>query len=340
MLTKVVAACAIATLLAVPAVAQGRSTLDIYFIDVEGGQATLIVTPQGRSLLIDTGFPDFDGRDAERIVSAAKDAGLTQIDYALITHYHRDHVGGVPQLLERMKVGAFVDHGPNQEDTEAVKPYYTAYEAAVSHSKHMVMKPGEVLPLQGVKVQAIASAGEVITRSLPGAGLRNPLCATEAAAPNDPTENARSLGILLTFGKFRFLDLGDLTKQKEIALACPANRIGAVDVYLTTHHGLDQSNARAIVHALHPRVAIMNNGPRKGGKPAAWQIVHDSPGLQDLWQLHYAVEAGADHNVPQDLIANPDEQCQGRYLKLSAQPDGTFTVLNSRNGYSKRYTVH
>jgi beta-lactamase superfamily II metal-dependent hydrolase len=319
--------------------AQERRSLDIYFIDVEGGQATLIITPQGQSLLIDTGFPDFDGRDADRIVSIAKAAGLATIDYVLITHYHRDHVGGVPQLVDRIKVGTFVDHGPNQEDSDAVNPYYTAYQQIVSRANHIVLRPGDRLPLTGVALQAISSAGETIRESRPGAGQPNVLCASEPHAPTDVSENARSLGILLTFGRFRFLDLGDLTKRKEIALACPANRIGSVDLFLTSHHGLDQSNARALVHALHPRVAIMNNGAHKGGKPTAWQIVHDSPGLQDLWQLHYAVEAGARYNVSEDLIANSQEQCEGHYLKVSAQSDGTFIVSNSRNRYSKAYKI-
>ena len=326
-----------ATLLATAALAQRKSPLDIYFLDVEGGQATLIITPQRQSLLIDTGFPGFDGRDANRIVAAAKSAGLTRIDYVLITHYHRDHVGGVPQLVERIPVGTFVDHGQNQEDTEGVRPYYDAYRQLVSQAKHIVLRPGDSLPLRGVEVRALTSAGELIAKSLPGAGQRNALCGSEPEAPNDPTENARSLGILLTYGKFRFLDLGDLTKQGERELVCPVNRVGTVDVYLTTHHGLDQSNARAIVHALRPRVAIMNNGARKGGQPAAWQIVHDSPGLQDLWQLHYAVAGGAEHNVSNDLIANPQEQCEGKFLKVSARPDGTFSVWNPRNDYSKTY---
>ena len=324
-------------LMNVPTAAQRKSTLDIYFVDVEGGQATLIVTPRGQSLLVDTGWAGFNGRDADRIVSVAKLAGLQQIDYVLITHYHRDHVGGVPQLMERMKVGALVDHGPNQEDTPEVRLSYEAYRQLLPRARHLVLKPGDTLPLKDMNVMALTAARQHITRSLPGAGKSNDLCAAEPPEPEDPTENSSSLGFLLTYKDFRFLDLGDLTKRKEIELVCPVNRIGTVDLYLTSHHGLDQSNSRALVHALHPRVAIMNNGARKGGKPAAWQTVHDSPGLADLWQLHYAVEAGADHNVAEDLIANPQEQCEGKYLKVSAYENGSFTVFNSRNGFSKSY---
>ena len=315
----------------------GRRNLEIYFVDVEGGQATLMVTPAGQSLLIDTGWPGYEGRDAARIAAAAQAAGLRQIDFVLITHDHRDHVGGAPQLAARMKIGAFVDHGPNQEDTDDVRPFYAAYEQLLAHARHIVVRPGDRLPLKGVSVQVLAAAGAHISAALPGAGQPNPLCSSEPQPPLDPTENARSLGTLLTYGNFRFLDLGDLTKQKELELACPANLVGTVDVYLTTHHGLDQSNARALVHALHPRVAIMNNGARKGGSPPAWQIVHDSPGLEDMWQLHYAVAGGAEHNVAEKLIANPEENCQGQYLKVVAQDDGSFTVSNSRNQYSRNY---
>jgi hypothetical protein len=134
------------------------------------------------------------------------------------------------------------------------------------------------------------------------------------------------------------VDLGDLTWNKEFSLACPANLIGTVDLYLTTHHGLDQSNNPALVHALHPRVAIMNNGARKGGSPAAWQTVHSSPGLQDLWQLHYSVEGAAANNVSEQFIANPDEKSDAaHYIKVSADPNGVFTVTNSRNSLTKTY---
>ncbi len=317
--------------------AKDARTLDMYFIDVEGGQATLIVTPQGQSLLIDTGYPGFYGRDADRIVSAAKSAGLKKIDYVLITHYHSDHVGGVPQLAERIPIGAFVDHGPNREDTPAVRQYYTAYQQVADHAKHISVRPGDTLPLKGIKVQVLTADGEHIASSVDGAGQPNPYCDSEPAAPDDPTENARSVGVLLTYGKFRFIDLGDLTKKKEAQLVCPVNRAGTVDVYLVTHHGIDQSNARAIVDALHPRVAIMENGARKGGRAAAWQTVHDSPGLEDLWQLHYAVGSDAAHNVGEAQIANMEEKCGGNHLKLSARPDGSFTVTNSRNAYSKKY---
>jgi competence protein ComEC len=186
-------------------------------------------------------------------------------------------------------------------------------------------------------VRVLAAAGDHIAHALPSAGDPNPYCAKEPAAPEDATENARSVGVLITYGQFRFLDLGDLTRRKELELACPNNMLGTVDLFLVTHHGMDSSNAKAMVWSLHPRVAIINNGPRKGSSPAAWQIVHDSPGLEDLWQLHYAAESDRDHNVDDDRIANLKENCEGKSIKVLAQTDGSFTVTNTRTGVQKDY---
>ena len=316
----------------------GAKSLEIFFIDVEGGQATLIVSPSGHSMLIDTGWRGFNGRDAERIWQAAKTVKLKQLDYVLITHYHRDHVGGVQQLADRMKIGTFVDHGPNLEDSKVTKEDYADYEKILPRAQHLVVKPGDTIPLKGVTVQVLTAAGERIQSPLSGAGQANPLCAPVQKKDVDPTENARSLGTILTYGSFRFLDLGDLTWNKELELVCPNNLIGKVDVYLTTHHGLGASGNPAIVQAIHPRVAIMNNGAKKGGEPSAWQIIKDSPGLEDMWQLHYSVAGGSDHNVRDSFIANVDEVGDaGSYLKLTAQQDGSFTVYNSRNKFGRSY---
>jgi competence protein ComEC len=311
--------------------------LQIYFIDVEGGQATLIVSPSGQSLLIDAGWPGYEGRDADRIVAVAHQAGLKQLDYVLITHYHRDHVGGIPQLADGIKIGTFVDHGPNLENSEVTRVDYGAYEKTIAGHAHVVVKPGWGLPMKGIEVRVMSAAGEHIMSPLPGAGEANSYCGSEPAATSDDTENARSVGILLTYGHFRFLDLGDLTKKKELGLACPNNLLGTVDLFLVTHHGADLSNPKSLVWALHPRVAVIDNGPRKGSSPAAWQIVHDSPGLEDLWQLHYAAESDKDHNVADARIANVKENCEGKYIKVSAENDGTFTVTNARTGEQKTY---
>lgn len=315
-------------------------TLQVYSIDVEGGQATLIVSPTGQSMLVDTGWPGFEGRDADRIVAATKLAGVKQIDYLLITHYHRDHVGGVPQLADRIKIANFVDHGENLEEAEQTKTGYTDYLAAISkvHGKRLTVKPGERIPISGIDVQVLTAARQHISRPLLGGGEPNSSCASEPAPPDDPSENSASLGVLVTYGKFRFLDLGDLTKKAEVAMVCPNNPIGTVDVFLVNHHGLDQSNSAALVRAIHPRVAIMNNGPHKGGSPAAWQTVHESPGLEGLWQLHYAMDSDKAHNSAENLIANLND-ADANYLKLTAQKDGSFTVQNSRNKFQKSYAA-
>jgi competence protein ComEC len=330
------------SLLAIPCgwgKAKDRESLQIYFVDVEGGQATLFVSPAGQSLLVDTGWAGFDGRDAKRIAAAAKAAGVKKIDYVVITHYHRDHVGGAPQLEKRIKVGTFVDHGPNLENSDVTRTDYAAYEKVLAHAKHMVVKPGDTIPMEEVDVRVLTAAGDHVTSAVADAGEENPLCAEEPEPAEDVSENARSLGLLLTYGNFRVLDLGDLTKKKELELVCPKNLIGRVDLYVVSHHGLAQSNSRALVDAVHARVAVMDNGARKGGSPEAWQTVHDSPGLEDLWQLHYSMEGGAEHNVAESFIANPEEgeKDRGYWIKVAAEWDASFTVVNARNGSAKTY---
>jgi beta-lactamase superfamily II metal-dependent hydrolase len=315
---------------------QTTKPLDIRFIDVEGGQATLVVSPSGESMLVDAGWPGFNGRDAERIVAAAKAAGLSRIDYLVVTHYHTDHVGGVPQLADRLPIRTFVDHGATVEQGDAPTKLYDAYVQARSKGRHLQVKPGDKIPVNGIDVQVVSAGGDVIATPLASAGAANPLCADFKPKNDDPSENARSVGVVLTFGRFRMLDLGDLTWNKEHDLVCPTNRIGTVDVYLTTHHGLDQSGPAVLVHAFRPRVAIMNNGAKKGGTPPAWTIVRQSPGLEDLWQVHYAVDGGADHNVAEPFIANTDEST-AYGIRISADRDGSFVVTNERNGKSKKY---
>jgi beta-lactamase superfamily II metal-dependent hydrolase len=319
------------------ALAKRVKPLQIYFVEVEGGQATLIVSPSGQSILVDTGWGGFNGRDAGHIANAAKAGHVKQIDYAVITHYHHDHLGGVAQLAERMKIGMFVDHGPNTEDSDAAREDYAAYQKVIAKARHVVVNPGDGLLLKSITVRVLTAAGERIRDPLPGAGEANPYCWSEAETLADVSENASSLGLLITYGKFRFLNLGDLTKKKELELVCPNNLVGTVDLYLTTHDGLDPDNPKAMVWALRPRVAIMNNSAHKGGNSVAWQIMHDSPGLEDLWQLHYAADAGKAHNVAEAFIANVDEKWDRYYIKVSAQADGTFTVVNARNNYEKTY---
>jgi len=317
-----------------------QKPLEIYFVDVEGGQATLFVTPAGQSLLIDTGWSGFDGRDADRIVAAAKNRGLKKIDFVLLTHYHRDHAGGVPQLASKIPIGAFLDHGENREPSDAsTEQVWQEYLKVVAqlNLKRTTARPGDALPLEGIETKVISSDGAVIEHSMPGAGAANAACKTAAQPPADPSENPRSLGTLFTFGKLRILDLGDLTSDKEMLLMCPVNKLGPVDIYVVSHHGSLTSNSPLFLDGIAPRVAIMDNGAAKGGAPSSWDAVKKSPRLEDLWQLHFSLEGGAAHNAADAFIANLSGPDAGNYLKLSAWADGHFEVFNSRTKATKRY---
>lgn len=312
------------------AVCASAKPLEIFFIDVEGGQSTLIVSPSGQSLLIDAGYTDYSGRDSDRIADAAKAAHVKRIDYVLITHHHSDHEGGVPNLLQRLEVGQFFDPGPTAETSPDQLRTTKAYEEAMQKQHRAVIKPGDTIPVKGLNVTAVVAAGAHIEKP----GEPNRFCAGIVPAENELAENARSAGVIVEYGKFRFSDLGDLTPNKETALLCPENRVGRVDLFLTDHHGGEISQA---IYGMAPRVAIMNNGPRKGDDPKGWKTVKASPGLEDLWQLHYAVANGEAANVPDTFIANIDEHCSGNYLRVTAEENGAFTVFNPRNKFSKNY---
>ncbi|HTF64730.1 MAG TPA: MBL fold metallo-hydrolase [Edaphobacter sp.] len=315
--------------------------LKVYFVDVEGGQSTLFVTPAGQSLLIDTGWGENEGRDAERIAAAVKDAGVKKIDYVLITHFHEDHVGGVTQLLERVPVGAFIDHGLNREEEPAANRGYAAYEKAIAANKvkRSQAKPGDVLPIVGMKAVVVSADGNLIQKPLEGAGAANPFCKGAESKPADMTENARSLGIKITFGKLQLLDLGDLTWDKEMELVCPANRLGKLDVYIVSHHGWDHSSSPAMVDAIGARIAVMDNGAKKGGSPSVLDTIAAAPGLETMWQLHFSEEGGEEHNTAEEYIANLEGQEKGNYLELIGAGDGSFDVLNSRTGDTKHYAA-
>ena len=313
------------------------ASLKIYFIDVEGGQSTLIVTPRGQSLLVDAGWAGFNGRDAKRILQAAKLAGIHRINYLFVTHYHADHVGGVPQLAARIRIDHFLDHGKDVQKGPADQKLYSAY-MKVAKRKRRVVKPGYVIPLKGVKVVVVAAAGKHLRKPLAGAGQPNPYCSETKPIPIDPTENAQSSGFVLSYGKFRFVDLGDLTWNKEIALMCPRNRLGRADVFLASHHSNANANSKALVWALRPRVTIIDNARDKGGWPEAWKRIHEAPGRERIWELHYSLVGGKQDNAQPSYIANSEGVIdQGHFLELSARPDGGFTVTNSRNGFKEDY---
>ena len=384
------------------ATAQTKSakTLDIYFIDTEGGLSALYVSPTGESLLIDTGNPG--GRDTDRIMDTLNMAGVKQIDHLILTHYHVDHVGGLQELAKRIPIKHFIDHGPSIEPREQVPGFQAMYAELYSKAAHTVAKPGDKIPFAGANVEVITSAGQSLKTPIagaPGAGKPNPACAD--FKPRDESrvdpDNHQSVGVVISYGKFRTVNMGDFTYNREKELMCPNNPVGTVDLYLTAHHGIDQSGSPALVHALHPRVAVMHNSTRKGGAIPTMQTLYSSPGLEDIWQLHWAYAAGLDYNTPALFIANMEDlptianvllnppptfgQGPGRgappapagaapvaggptpaspgtpppagrglggrgghtgpafLIKVSAQADGSFTVTNTRNNFSKTYAA-
>jgi competence protein ComEC len=319
--------------------AAAEKPLQIYFVDVEGGQATLFVAPSGQSLLVDTGWPGHAYRDALRIAKAAKLAGIKKIDYVLVTHFHEDHVGGVPQLVEKIPAGTFIDHGESVETGNRAKILYADYRKAIANAQRINPKPGDKIPIKGLDVTVVSANGDVITSPLAGGGAANPLCAAHVEKEVDTSENARSIGTYYQFGKFRTVDLGDLTWNKEFLLACPNRMLAPVDVYIVTHHGADLSSNPVLVKSLGFRVAIMDNGSTKGGDASTVDTIRSSPGFEDLWQLHFANAGGKEHNAPDAYIANVVEADTGYYLKLTAWEDGSFEVFDERNKQSKKYAA-
>jgi competence protein ComEC len=338
--------------------APAAKTLDFYTIDVEGGKSVLVVSPSGESMLFDAGWPSAGNRPAstDRIVEALKGAGLRQLDYLVISHFDIDHLGDVPALAERFPVRHIMDHGqmlfaaaapPQDVAPPAANPVnpstrdrFNAYVAVRQKIGFTVLKPGDKIPLRGVDIEVVASAGQLLTKPLKGAGAANPLCATnpQAAVIERDAEDDRSLGLLFMFGRFRMLDLADLEAHLSYELVCPVNRIGTVDVYHVNVHGQFKGMAAALVGAIRPTVAIMGNGARKGGDPTTWPILRAAPGLENIWQVHYAVAGTNETNSAPDFIANLDQPADGfAMIKLAVQSDGTYAVTNTRNGFTKTY---
>ena len=337
------ATAALAAAPAWPGPPAGR-TLQIYFIDVEGGQSTLVVTPDRHSLLIDTGWAG-DGtgfrpgdphaaRDANRVLAAARDAGITQIDELFITHFHVDHDGGVKELAQLIPIRMFIDHGAPSEGAVSTSAEtaagFKAYLEARGDAPHLEPRPGDRLPLGDLEAIVVSAAGATLKSPLPHAGEVNPSCQEHGTASLDPYENPRSNGLVIRFGKFRFLDLGDLAGPPLYALACPRDMVGPIDVYLVAHHGSGDQADLAPYAAFRPRVVVMNNGLHKGGARTTYEALHRIPGLSDAWQLHASADAG-DANFPPPYIANLDES-SAFWIKLVARRDGSFRLHNPRTG--------
>jgi competence protein ComEC len=323
--------------------APAQRTLDIYFVDTEGGAATLIVTPAGESILIDTGNPGT--RDATRIAAVAKEvAHLKAIDYLITTHWHLDHYGGVEELSKRMPIRSFYDRGIPKEtldDPQNFPRLIAAYQRA-SKGKSKTLRAGDTLPLKTpkgqprLKLTCLVASGKTLPDS-PNAP-NNPLAKSNHPRPEDRGDNAQSVGLVLDYGGFRFLDLGDLTWNIEYQLIAPTDKIGVIDVYQVTHHGLEVSNNPTLIQTVQPRVAIFNNGPRKGGHPDVLQTLRQIPGLEAIYQMHRNLNLSDTENAPSEFIANADENCKGEYIKISVASDAkSYTVTVGGNGTPRRY---
>jgi competence protein ComEC len=329
-------------------------TLDFYTIDVEGGKSVLIVSPSGETMLFDAGWPALGKRESsvDPIVEGCKAAGVKQIDDLVISHFDVDHIGDVPQLAAKIPIRHIFDHGefqpapapavPDARSTasrEAAEQRFKAYDEVRRKVGHTTLKPGDKIPLKGVSVQVVAAAGQFIQKPVNGGGAPNPLCATtpQAAVIERDVEDNLSVGLLFTLGKFRMLDLADLESHHNRSLVCPNNLLGTVDVYHVNVHGQFKGITPELIGAVHPRVAIMGNGARKGGDPPTWPILRATPGLEDIWQVHYSAAGTKDTNPPGDFMANLEPSDEGKLIKLSAERDGSFIITNSRNGFSKTY---
>jgi competence protein ComEC len=309
-------------------------SLEIYFIDVEGGASTLVVTPAGESVLIDAGYGQREGRDPGRVIAAMRHAGVERLDVFVATHLHNDHVGGLPELAAQVPIGMFVDYGEPLGIDRMANNAIRAYQPLRDRHTAIVARPGDRLPLDGVRTRIVSAGGDLIETPLAGGGQTTPGCESAEDHAEDGTENYRSVGLMFEYGAFRFLALGDLSGNTLTRIVCPVDRLGPVSAYLVAHHGDYDSNVPALYAALRPRVAVLNNGPAKGGSPDAFRTLHGVPGLEHLWQLHASRVA---RNATDDFVANFDNTTDGNWIHLRADEDGSFTVTNGRNGFSHTY---
>jgi competence protein ComEC len=318
--------------------------LRVYVIDVEGGGATLVIAPSGQSMLIDSGSPGpAAARDSARIADAMRAAGLTHINYLFTTHYDSDHIGGAPAANAVAHFDRFFDHGemdPKWEGNLFGGDRYNAY-LAIAAGKRTMVKPGDTIPFEGARVDVVAGSGAVLAKPINGGGASNPYCRDAEMKEPNKTENSQATGVLVSYRRFTFLDVGDLTWDKEMDLACPVNKLGRVSLLLATHHGFfnDQSGAPALLRAIQPQVVIANNGPRKGLAAPAFERIQTVQGLEGLWQSHLALANDKEHNTSDDMIANlePSAECKGHWISVDVGSNGGYVVTNGRTQFSKAY---
>jgi competence protein ComEC len=338
----------VALLIAAAAAASAQPrNLDIYWVDVEGGAATLVVSPSGESLLIDSGWEVGD-RDAKRIDAAARRAGLTKIDYFILSHFHADHAGGLVAFAKLMPIGHCFDRG---DFIEPANQKWRDNYLSVCGSKRTILKAGDKIPIKGLQVDIVASDGQLIAQPMNGGGQANPLCATAENKPKDVPENQLMVGALVSYGKFTFLDLADLDWEKEMEFTCPVNKLGQISIWQAGRHGaLDGAGAPGFLYAVKPQVVVVNNGPRKGlGGPSPgaerskyvhYDRIAKTPDIEGIWQGHLSL-LDREHNAPESNIANFEDtaDCQGHIIQASVSQNGTFTVTNTRNGLARTYTA-
>jgi competence protein ComEC len=325
-------------------------TLDVYWVDVEGGAATLIVTPAGQSILIDTGNPG--NRDAGRIHKLATEvAGLKRIDNLITTHFHLDHFGGAAPLTQLIKIGTVYDNGmtaesPDRNRKDSRWPLVSRPYREMKVGKRVVIKAGDSIPVKqrkgaaAVTVTCVAAQQEVLKPSGDSKSQKNPLTGSVPAKPEDLSDNANSVATLFSFGNFRFLDCGDLTWNVEAKLVTPVNPIGTVDVYQVNHHGLASSNNPILLGSVQPTVSVMNNGHTKGCTPQTFATLKATKSIQAMYQVHKNLRKDSENNTTDELIANKTDRdsCKGHYVKMTVSPDGdSYTISIPAHGHSRTF---
>jgi beta-lactamase superfamily II metal-dependent hydrolase len=339
--------------LASAGVVPAAGTLDFYWIDMEGGGGTLIVTPAKESVLIDTGNAgSATNSSAARIHKAAMDAGISKIDYLILTHFHTDHYGGAGDLAKLMPIGEVLDNGIPEHDSDGVTNNDARWNRSIQPYRdfkadsRMVIEPGEVIPLKQsdgavpLSFFCVGTRKEHVTPSYVPTTVTNPVCADEVDHALDTTDNANSVVMLLKFGAFKFFDGGDLTWNMEAKLVCPFNPVGTVDLYQVDHHGLNLSNNPLLVRSLSPTVTVMSNGPHKGAMPQTLATLRSVASIKDMWQIHRNTLGGQEFNTDTNFIANMPVNCDGNYIKCSVDPSGkSYTISIPATGFSKTYAT-